>query len=100
MGADGNWPAEPVRDVIDLFRSKPMIEGFWVGKSSRRGVTSRKPRDGGELERKEAAKYRNWAKAIAYDHPHTAKALDALADYYESDARRHDERAERLDWEA
>ena len=29
-----------------------------------------------------------------------AKALDALADSYESDARRHDERAERLDWEA
>ena len=25
-GLDGNWPAEPVREVIDLFRSKPMIE--------------------------------------------------------------------------
>ena len=76
MGSDGNWPAEPVREVIDLFRSKPMIEGFRVGKSNRRGVTTRMPRDGGELERQEAAKYRAWAKAIAYDHPHTAKALD------------------------
>lgn len=28
FGADGNWPAEAVRDVIDLFRSKPMIDGF------------------------------------------------------------------------
>jgi hypothetical protein len=100
MGLDGNWPAEPVREVIDLFRSKPMIEGFQIGKSNRRGVTTRGPRDGGDLERQEAAKYRRWAKAIAYDQPHTAKALDALADRYDDDARRHDERAERLDWES
>lgn len=99
VGADGNWPTEAVRDALDLFRSKPMIEGFWIGKSNRRGVTSRMPRDGGNLERQEAAKYRNWAKAIAYEHPHTAKALDTLADSYEDQARRHDEDAERLDWE-
>lgn len=99
VGADGNWPAEAVRDALDLFRSKPMIEGFCIGKSNRRGVTRRMPRDGGNLERQEAAKYRNWAKAIAYEHPHTAKALDTLADSYEDEARRHDEDAERLDWE-
>jgi len=99
VGADGNWPAEAVRDVLDLFRSRPMIRGFWIGKRNRRGVTTRMPRDGGDLERQEAAKYRDWAKAIAYEHPHTAKALDALADSYEDEARRHDEDAERLDWE-
>jgi transcriptional regulator with XRE-family HTH domain len=100
IGSDGNWPAEPVREVIDLFRSKPMIEGFQIGKSNRRGVTTRMPRDGGELERQEAAKYRTWAKAIAYDHPHTAKALDTLANSYDWEARRQDEDAERLDWES
>jgi transcriptional regulator with XRE-family HTH domain len=100
MGSDGNWPAEAVREVIDLFRSKPMIEGFQIGKSNRRGVTTRMPRDGGELERQEAAKYRTWAKAITYDHPYTAKALDTLAERYEWEARRHDEDAERLDWES
>jgi transcriptional regulator with XRE-family HTH domain len=99
MGADGNWPAEAVRNVIDLFRSKPMIKGFWIGKSNRRGVTTRMPRDGGKLERHEALKYRNWAKAIAFEYPHTAKALDVLADSYEDQARQHDEDAERLDWE-
>jgi len=62
-------------------------------------MTSRSPRDGGDLERNEAAKYRKWAQAISYEHPHTAKALDTLADSYEHQARRHDEDAERLDWE-
>ena len=51
------------------------------------------------LERQVAAKFRNWAKAIAYEHPHTAKALDIFANRYEDDARRHDEYAGRLDWE-
>lgn len=98
VGGDGNWPAEAVRDVIDLFRSKPMIEGFCVGRCNRRGATTRLPRDGGRLERQESEKYRSWAKAVAYDHPHTAKALDSIADRYEDQARRYDEDAERLDW--
>ncbi|HEX7934827.1 MAG TPA: helix-turn-helix transcriptional regulator [Paraburkholderia sp.] len=99
IGADGNWPAEAVRDVIDLFRSKPMINSFCIGKRNRRGVTSRGPLEGGDLERREAAKYRDWAKAISFEHPHTAKALNELADSYEHDAKRHDDEAERRDWE-
>lgn len=99
IGGDGSWPAEAVRDVLDLFRSKSMISGFWTGKVNRRGVTSRMPGDGGTLERQEAASYRAWAKAIELEHPHTAKALHALADSYEDLARREDEDAERLDWE-
>ncbi|WP_255319404.1 helix-turn-helix domain-containing protein [Acetobacter indonesiensis] len=100
MGADGNWPAEPVREVLDLFHSKPMLEGFYIGKSNRRGVTSRLPQDGGEQERVLAAQYRTWAEAISFEHPHTAKALNGLAERYDWDAQRHDEDAERLDWES
>lgn len=98
MGADGNWPAEAVREVIDLFRSKEMAEGFWVGKHNRRGPTMRDPRDGGQLERDEAEKYRRWAAALV-EYPHTARALNTMADSYELEARRHDEQAERRDWE-
>jgi hypothetical protein len=97
MGIDGNWPAEPVREVLDLFRSKPMLNGFQVGTSKRRGVTSRMPRDGGEQERQLSAQYRAWAKVISFEHPQTAKALGDLADRYDWDAQRHDEDAERLD---
>jgi transcriptional regulator with XRE-family HTH domain len=99
VGADGNWPAEPVRDVLDRFRSASMFEGFWIGKRNRRGVTTRLPRDGGNLERQEAAKYRRWQKAIADEHRYTARALDHIAQSYEEDARREDEQAERFDWQ-
>ena len=99
-GADGVWPTEAVREAIDLFRSKPMIEGFWIGKSNRRGVTSRLPGAGGELERQEVARYKGYAEALVYDYPHTAKALATLAESYELDARRQDEEAERRDWGA
>ncbi|AJD43582.1 hypothetical protein C9413_23695 [Rhizobium sp. SEMIA 4085] len=97
-GKDGNWPAEAVREVIDLFHSKEMIDGVVVGKMNRRGVTTRMPRDGGLLERREEARYRNSADAIIFDYPRAANALIRLADYYEQDARREDEQAERLDW--
>lgn len=97
-GGDGHWPAEPVRAALDLFRSKAMLEGFRVGKANRRGITTRMPRDGGELERNEAAKYRNWAHAIAFEHPFTAKALNDLAQSYDWQARREDDDAELRDW--
>lgn len=98
VGADGNWPAEPVRHALDLFRSGPMLEGFRVGKANRRGVTSRLPGEGGALERVEVARYQAWARAIAFEHPYTARALNDLADCYEQQARWEDEKAERSDW--
>jgi transcriptional regulator with XRE-family HTH domain len=98
IGADGNWPAEAVRDALDHFRSKPMLEGFRIGKVNRRGVTTRMPGDGGEQERVLAAQHRAWAKAVVFEHPHTAKALDELANFFELEAKREDESAERCDW--
>src|SRR5690606_29686313 len=98
LGADGNWPAEPIRDALDLFRSNAMLQGFCLGKANRRGATIRSPDDGGEQERALAAQFRAWAKAVVFEHPRTAKALDELADRYDWDAKRQDEEAERRDW--
>lgn len=98
-GLDGNWPAEPVREVLDGFRSRSMLEGFRVGKYNRRGISTRMPGDGGEQERGLSAQFRNWAKAIAGHHPYTSKALEDLAKDYDQDALRHDEDAKRMDWE-
>lgn len=99
LGTDGHWPAEAVREVLDLYRSESMLNGFEIGKMNRRGVTSRIPSTGGQLERGEAAEYRRWAQAIETEYRYTAKALYHLAESYEDQARRHDEDAERRDWQ-
>lgn len=59
-----------------------------------RGVTSRGVYDGGDQERPLAAQYRVWATAVEA-WPRTSRLLRELADDYERDARREDERAER-----
>lgn len=99
MGVDGNWPAEAVREVLDQLRSRPMRDGFYIGRCNRRGMTTRMPRDGGEQERTLSAQYRAWAKEVAVQHPYTSRVLHALADGYDRDAGREDESAKRLDWE-
>ncbi|MDI1327534.1 MAG: hypothetical protein PSV23_12145 [Brevundimonas sp.] len=40
-GSDGIWPAEPVRAVIELFRSEELESGFRTGKYNLRGVPTR-----------------------------------------------------------
>lgn len=98
IGVDENWPHEAVRHVLDLFHSKTMTESFVIGKQNRRGITSRRPGAGGELEREEAKTYREWARSISAEHPRTAQALNDIAESYEHLGRRHDEDAERFDW--
>lgn len=99
MGADGIWPALPVRDLIDQgVRSKHIDLGFELGKRNRRGITSRLPRDGGELERGEAGFYRKMSRLTNVEWPHISAILDRLAKSYEHDAGWHDDDAERLDW--
>jgi hypothetical protein len=60
-------------------------------------MTVRSPFDGGEQERALAARYRRDAEAFRFDWPRTAACLDRLADSYEDDAKRHDQRAEQND---
>ncbi|WP_313912727.1 hypothetical protein [Tahibacter sp.] len=99
MGADGHWPAETVRNLLERDHAiARLVSGFLTGKHNRRGVTTRMPRDGGALERREAAKYRAWAKGIEDEHPRTAKLLVGMAETYDDQARREDESADRLDW--
>ncbi|MBP8808520.1 MAG: hypothetical protein KBG48_14510 [Kofleriaceae bacterium] len=88
-----------MRDAIDRTRSKELESGFRTGVYNRRGVTTRGLDDGGALERTEAARYRAWADAVRRTHPRTGAVLEAIADRYEADAARHDDRAAERDWE-
>jgi hypothetical protein len=98
-GADGHWPQEAVRAALDHFRSEAMVRGFAVGKRNRIGWTSRGPGEGGAQERRLADSYRRSALAMENLYPFSAQALDSLAESYEREAKRHDQDAERLDWE-
>lgn len=93
-GADDIWPAEPVRDLVETIGSTNIETGIHVGVFNSRGVTSRGAFDGGQQERKLAARYRDWAQKTAGRWPRTSRLLRTLAETYESDAQHHDARAE------
>lgn len=96
---DGSWPQRAVRDLIESMRNSDIESGFAIGLYNRRGVTTRGLRDGGDLERTEAARYRAYAKAVELEWPRMAALLERIADDYEREAQMHDVRAEQLDWE-
>jgi transcriptional regulator with XRE-family HTH domain len=92
------WPPEPVREIIEICRSRDIEHGFEIGVYNRRGVTTRAPLDGGAQERELAARFRQDSRSLAFDRPRTAAVLDRIAESYEHDARREDERAEQGEW--
>ncbi|MDD1537407.1 MULTISPECIES: helix-turn-helix domain-containing protein [unclassified Bradyrhizobium] len=98
VDADGIWPAEPIREVIEAISSPHLETGVEIGKMNRRGVTMRPSGAGGDLERQEVKKYRDWAKAAAFDWPRTSGILESLAKNYERQAKAHDDDAERQNW--
>lgn len=92
-GADGVWPAEPVRDLIESIGSREMELGFTVGVANDRGITSRGVFDGGQQERALASRYLEWAQATRSHWRRTSGLLRQLAEQYEADARREDAEA-------
>lgn len=94
---DHPWPPEPVREIIEMVRSRPLERGFEVGVYNRRGVTVRMPYDGGELERGLAARYRSDAETLRFYWSRTAACLDRIASTYETHAKQEDLSADQRD---
>ena len=94
-GADGIWPCEPVRDLLEVLRSENIGIGFIIGKRNLRGTTSRGIFDGGQQELSLASAYESDAARLAASHPFTAKILRDIADAYKAQAKDEDRRA---DW--
>ena len=97
MSADGAWPCEPVRDVLDSLHSSHIGDGLVVGKSNLRGATSRAPLDGGQQERALANQYRSFADLVSAKWPFTAQLLRKIADSYRRKAQWFDQHSEWLD---
>ncbi|MGH3301319.1 MAG: helix-turn-helix domain-containing protein [Streptosporangiaceae bacterium] len=92
-GADGIWPAEPVRAIIEDIGSPGIEAGIHVGVFNDRGVTGRGLYDGGQQERDLASRYRRWAGATSGRWPRTSRILRRLSETYEQEARREDAEA-------
>jgi hypothetical protein len=89
---DRSWPSIPVRDALEEIDTDEVLDGFLVGILNKRGGVSKSMREGGAQERELAEKYRRFAEASAIEWPKTASLLRRIADHYEDDARREDER--------
>ncbi len=97
-GKDGAWPAVAIREVIELCKSRDLELGIDMGCTSKRGVTSRAPLDGGKEERGLAKQYREWSRFTEVEWPRTSAMLERIARGFEEAAKRHDDDAERTDW--
>lgn len=87
--ADGLWPCQAVRDVVEDVHSEEIVRGMQTGAFNSRGAVWRGA--GGDQERELAQKYRRWGEALQISHPFVAaQLLFGLAKTYEYDADRED----------
>ena len=82
-GADGFWPGDSARVLLERAPSEDMLRGFYTGSMNKRGVHSRAAYEGGDQERELAAHYRHHASGLEETHPQVGKALHELARSYD-----------------
>lgn len=91
--ADGTWPCEAVRAVLQHENDARIEAGLFTGRMNSRGVTSRGLYSGGAQERTLAGQYGEWADRVRDLWPRAGAVLDDLASSLESQARREDSSA-------
>ena len=94
---DGTWPCEAVREVFEAVPTDEILRGFDVGVANQRGAHWKTMTEGGEKERELARKYFGFADKVKLKWPKTAVALRRIAESYELQAKREDERVEARD---
>jgi hypothetical protein len=97
LDADGSWPCQAVREVLETVTTDEIVRGFCRGRHNQRGVTTRGMNDGGEQERDLVKKHREYAEKCKVSWPRTGLALRRIADYYDAQAKWQDEHAEARD---
>ena len=94
FGADGVFPHEHVREIIEDLSNQEIERGFEIRIFNSRGVTSRGLTDGGTQERSLAQRYTDYATKINDKYPRMAAMLSRIAASYLEQARREDTSAE------
>jgi len=88
--ADGRWPCEDVRNLIEELGSEDLEQGLEVGVYNKRGAHFREK--GGEQERRLMVKFQDYAEKVRSKWPRTTAVLNRIVKQYEREARWHDER--------
>lgn len=88
--SDGMWPRIAIRNLVERLESDDFESGLRIGKYNSRGVISRNPLGGGDLERGEASVYEKMATTMATTWPRTAALLRLMARSAHADATRED----------
>ncbi len=91
--ANGDWPPEAVRNLLDRLDSDDVDRGLLVAVRNQRGVTWRGVTDGGDQERELAERYRADSRRFQ-EWPRTAALFTSLAQSYEHEAGVHERDAE------
>ena len=91
---DGTWPCEAAREILEAVSTDKILQGFDCGVANQRGTHWKSMTEGGEQERELAKKYNGYAEYCKMRWPRTALALRRIAEDYEREAKREDERAE------
>jgi hypothetical protein len=89
-GANGTWPHEAIRDVIESIDGPDLGKGLRIGIYNTRGVTSRGLTEGGVQERGLSQTFRNHAASCRAMWPRTARMLEEIAFGYEREASHED----------
>ncbi len=89
-GADGAWPHDAVRELIEEHASEEMEHGITLGVLNSRGVVSRSLDEGGRQERAIAVQYKEYARILSDKWPRTAMLMKEIARSYDFQARRED----------
>jgi hypothetical protein len=97
LDVDGAWPRIPIRDLIERLASEHFEQGLAIGHYNSRGVISRDPFAGGNLERGEADAYERMASITALQWPRTSAMLRRMASDARSMAAREDIDSELLE---
>jgi hypothetical protein len=92
-GKDEAWPHVAVRKLLDSLTIDDIERGIMTERYNMRGAYSKSLYEGGKQEREIARQYKEWSHATSA-FPATAMMLDRIAESYQRDAAREDERAE------
>jgi hypothetical protein len=90
-GADGVWPHEAVRNIIETAENEQIEKGFYVEHRNSRGVVTKSLKEGGAQERSLADRYAEWSMQLRDRWPRTAKILKGLAENYRHEASHEDD---------